>query len=275
MTGRPFRFAVQATPEGADQWLAIARRAEELGYSSLLMPDVTQLPSPMTALAVAAGATTTLRVGTWVLAAPLRPARLAAWDGHTISLLTGRRFEFGIGTGRPEVVAEAARLFGQPELTAGQRLAQVEQTVDELRALDGARHTPVLMAAGGPKARALAAAKADIVTLAMGLFADREEVAGLVTEVRAAAGARGDDLEFAAPIFVVGDEAPPWITRFMGTDMATLIARDSLMILRGDSPAELADELQRRRDTLGISYFSVNGAFIEQFAPVLELLAGR
>jgi alkanesulfonate monooxygenase SsuD/methylene tetrahydromethanopterin reductase-like flavin-dependent oxidoreductase (luciferase family) len=266
---------VQATPEHADQWVGIARRAEELGYSSLLMPDVAQLPSPMTALAVAAGATTTLRVGTWVLAAPLRPARLAAWDGHTLSLLTGGRFEFGIGTGRPEVVAEAARLFGQPELTAGQRLAQVEQTVDELRALDGERHTPVLMAVGGPKARALAAAKADIVTLAAGLFAGREEIAGLVAQVRAAAGARGDDLEFAAPIFVVGDEAPPWITRFMGTDMATLIARDSLMILRGDSPAELADELQRRRDTLGISYFSVNGAFIEQFAPVLELLAGR
>jgi alkanesulfonate monooxygenase SsuD/methylene tetrahydromethanopterin reductase-like flavin-dependent oxidoreductase (luciferase family) len=129
------------------------------------------------------------------------------------------------------------------------------------------------MAAGGPKARALAAAKADIVTLAMGLFADREEVAGLVAEVRAAAGERGDDLEFAMPIFVVGDEAPPWVLRFMGADMATLIARDSLMILRG-SPAEMADELQRRRDTLGISYFSVNGAFIEQFAPVTKLLAG-
>ena len=50
--------------------------AEELGCSSLLMPDVTQMPSPVTALAVAAGATTTLRLGTWVLAAPLRPARL-------------------------------------------------------------------------------------------------------------------------------------------------------------------------------------------------------
>jgi hypothetical protein len=32
--------------------------------------------------------------------------------------------------------------------------------------------------------------------------------------------------------------------------------------LRG-SPAQMADELRRRRDTLGISYFSVNGTFIE------------
>src|SRR6185437_17085533 len=119
----------QAAPENADQWLTLARRAETLGYSSLLMPDGMQLPSPLPALAVAAGATTTLRVGTWVLAAPLRPARLAAWDGHTLSLLSGGRFEFGIGTGRPEAVAEAARLLGDPELTAGQRLARMEQTV--------------------------------------------------------------------------------------------------------------------------------------------------
>ena len=46
------------------------------------------------------------------------------------------------------------------------------------------------------------------------------------------------------------------------------------MILRG-TPAQMADELRRRRDVLGISYFSVNGTFIEQFAPVAESLAGR
>jgi alkanesulfonate monooxygenase SsuD/methylene tetrahydromethanopterin reductase-like flavin-dependent oxidoreductase (luciferase family) len=155
-----------------------------------------------------------------------------------------------------------------------QRLARVGETIDDLRDLDGAQRTPVLVAAGGPKARALAAAKADIVTLATGPFADRHEVADLVTEVREAAGERGPGLEFAAPVFVIGDEAPPWILRFMNTDMATLVARDSLMILRG-SPARMAEELQARRETLGISYFSVNATFIEQFAPVVELLAGR
>jgi hypothetical protein len=55
--------------------------------------------------------------------------------------------------------------------------------------------------------------------------------------------------------------------------MASLIAHDSLMILRG-GPAQMAEELQRRRDALGISYFSVNATFIEQFALVVELLAG-
>jgi alkanesulfonate monooxygenase SsuD/methylene tetrahydromethanopterin reductase-like flavin-dependent oxidoreductase (luciferase family) len=274
VTTPPFRFAAQAAPEDAGQWLGLARRAEDLGYSVLLMPDGMRLPAPMPALAVAAGATTTLRVGTWVLATPLRAPRLAAWDAHTLSLLTGGRFELGIGTGRPDVAADAVRLLGQPELTMAQRLTRVEQTIDDLRALDGDGHTPVLVAAGGPKARALAAAKADIVTFAEGPFADREKIAGLVAGVRQAAGDRGAGLEFAAPIFIVGDEAPPWLLRFMGTDMATLIARDSLMILRG-SPAQMAEELRRRRDTLGVSYFSVNATFIGQFAPVVALLAGR
>jgi probable F420-dependent oxidoreductase len=274
VTTTPFRFAAQSAPLDGQQWLTLARRAQDLGYSSLLMPDGLQLPSPIPSLAVAAGATTTLRVGTWVLASPLRAPRLAAWDAHTLSLLSDGRFELGIGTGRPEVVADAVGLYGPPELTGAQRLAQVEQTIDELRTLDGDRHTPVLIAAGGPKARALAAAKADIVTLAAGPLADRQTVAELVAEVREAAGDRGAGLEFAAPIFVVGEEAPPWVERFTGSDMATLIGRDSLMILRG-SPAQMAEELQRRRESLGISYYSVNATFIEEFAPVVELLAGH
>ena len=274
VTTTPFRFAAQSAPFDGQQWLTLARRAEDLGYSSLLMPDGLQLPSPIPSLAVAAGATTTLRVGTWVLASPLRAPRLAAWDAHTLSLLSDGRFELGIGTGRPEVVADAAELYGPPELTGAQRLTQVEQTIDELRTLDGDRQTPVLIAAGGPKARALAAAKADIVTLAAGPLADRQKVAELIAGVREAAGDRGAGLEFAAPILVVGDEAPPWVERFTGSDMATLVAGDSLMILRG-GPDQMAEELQRRRETLGVSYFSVNATFIEEFAPVVGLLAGR
>jgi hypothetical protein len=37
----------------------------------------------------------------------------------------------------------------------------------------------------------------------------------------------------------------------------------------------MADELERRRGRLGISYVSVNAAYIEHFAPVVELLADQ
>src|SRR5262245_45494558 len=204
MTGKPFRFAMQATPQDGDQWLTAARRAEELGFSSLLMPDGTQLLSPLPALAMAAGATSSLHVGTWVLASPLRPPRLAAWDAHTLSVLTSGRFEMGIGTGRPDALDQSVRLLERPAPDGKQRRMLAEQTIDELRRLDEDRHTPVLMAAGGPKALSLAAAKADIVTLAVGPLASRDEIATMVAKTRDAAGARADQLEFAAAIFVVG-----------------------------------------------------------------------
>jgi alkanesulfonate monooxygenase SsuD/methylene tetrahydromethanopterin reductase-like flavin-dependent oxidoreductase (luciferase family) len=209
-----------------------------------------------------------------VLASPLRAPRQAAWDAHTLSVLTGGRFELGLGTGRPEVVEQAVELLGQPVTSGADRVAQVEQTIDDLRLLDRDQHTPVLMAAGGPKARAVAAAKADIVTPATSPLASREEVAQQVAEIRAAAGDRAGAIEFAMPLFVVGDEVPSWVARFMQIDAAALAASDSLMILRGTTQ-EMADELRRRRDALGISYISVNAGFAEQFAPVVELLAGH
>jgi alkanesulfonate monooxygenase SsuD/methylene tetrahydromethanopterin reductase-like flavin-dependent oxidoreductase (luciferase family) len=274
MSDKPFRFAVQANPQDFAQWLATARRAEELGYATLLMADGMQLPSPLPSLALAAGATASIHVGTFVLASPLRPPRLAAWDAHTLSELTGGRFEFGIGTGRPEVVAQSVQLAGQPETTGAQRLALAEQTIDALRELDGDRHTPVLMAAAGPRARAVAAAQADIITVAAGPLTGRDVAARLTGEIRSMAGPRGDAIEFISPIFVIGDEVPPWMQRFLRADFADMVAADSLFILRG-SPQQMADELRRRRDQIGLSYVSVNTAFIEQFAPVVELLAGK
>ena len=275
MSDKPFRFAVQANPQDFAQWLGTARRAEELGYATLLMADGMQLPSPLPSLALAAGATTSIHVGTFVLASPLRPPRLAAWDAHTLSELTGGRFEFGIGTGLPEVVTQSVQLAGQPETTGAQRLALAEHAIDALRELDGDLvRTRVLMAAGGPRARAVAAAKADIITVAAGPLTNRDDAARLTGEIRSMAGPRGEEIEFISPIFVVGDEAPPWMQRFLRADFADMVAADSLFILRG-STQQMADELRRRRDTIGVSYVGVNAAFIEQAAPVVELLAGH
>jgi alkanesulfonate monooxygenase SsuD/methylene tetrahydromethanopterin reductase-like flavin-dependent oxidoreductase (luciferase family) len=275
MSAKPFRFAVQAMPQDGPQWLATARRAEELGYSALLMADGMHLPSPLPALALAAGATTWLHVGAFVLASPLRPPGLAAWDAHTLSELTGGRFEFGIGTGLPEVVAQSVELAGQPETTGAQRLALAGQAIDALRELDGDRvRTPVLMAAVGPRARAVAAAKADIITVGVGPLTSHEDAARLTGEIRSMAGPRAEEIEFISPVFVVGDEAPDWMQQFLRADFASMAAADSLFILRGTT-RQMADELRRRRDVIGVSYVSVNAAFIEQFAPVVEVLAGH
>ena len=155
MSNRTFRFGVVATPQaGRGVWLDLAKHVEEMGYSTLLMPDGLQLLSPFVTLSMAAAVTTSLRVGTFVVASPLRHPTLAAWEAHTTSVMTGERFELGIGTGRPEAARQAVEELGMPAASPARRLAQVEQTIDALRELDGERHTPVMIAAGGPKARA-------------------------------------------------------------------------------------------------------------------------
>ncbi|MEV8607446.1 LLM class flavin-dependent oxidoreductase [Amycolatopsis sp. NPDC051373] len=275
MANKAFRFGVVAAADGSGaKWQATARRAEELGYSTLLSPDNLNLPSPTASLAIAAAVTTKLRVGSFVLASPLRTPRAAAWEAHSLTQLTDGRFELGLGTGLP-TMRQAADELGLPYGSGQDRLDQVSETIDHVRRLDGAAHTPVMIAAGGPKARRLAAAKADIVTLAGGALTTRAEMAGHVEEIRAAAGARADDLELSHNIFVVGDEAPPWISRFLGgLDAKTLIERDSLTVLTGDLDT-MAAELERRRDELGVSYFTVNSAFVEEFAPLVERLTGK
>lgn len=271
---KAFRFAavVAPTSQGAAGWRDQARRVSDLGFSTLLMPDGMQLLSPFPSLAVAAEATE-LRVGTFVLAGPLRHPRLAAWEAHSLSVLTGGRFELGIGTGRP-AVQEWVEQMGLPFGSPAERLRQVADTVDALRALDGERHTPVMVAAGGPRALAVAAAKADIVTLAAAALTPREQLTAMATQVRDLAGDRADHLELATNVFVVGDEVPPWVQRFIGADAETLIAHDSLTMLRG-TPDDMAAELVRRREEMGVSYVTVNGAAMEAFAPVIPLLAGR
>lgn len=272
MAKKPFRFGVvAAAQEGGAKWLATARRAEELGYSTLLSPDNLNLPTPTAALAAAAAVTTDLRVGSFVLAGPLRTARAAAWESHSLSVITGGRFELGLGTGLPTMKQQAEEL-GLPYGTGQERLDAISETIDHVRRLDGDAHTPVMLAAGGPKARRLGGAKADIVTLAGSVLATREEMAGYVGEIRDAAGDR--DIELALNLFVVGDQVPPWIRGFIGVDAETLIERDSLTMIRG-SLDDMTAELERRRDELGVSYISVNSAFIEEFAPLVARLTGK
>src|SRR5262249_177074 len=253
MTSGRVRFGAVATPQTTVEnitgnWQQQARRAEELGYSSVLMPDGMQLPAPMPTLAFAAAATTAMRVGTFVLASPLRPSAVTAWEAHSMSVLTGGRFEFGIGTGHPGNVRQAVEVVGMRETTAAQRLDQVERSIDRLRDLDEDRQAPVLMAVAGRRALAVAAAKADIVTIAIGPLGTRADMARLAGELRSAAGPRAGSVELLLNVFVIGDDMPAWMQQFLGTDAATLIGHDSLTMLRGSRPG-MADGLQRRRAT--------------------------
>lgn len=265
---RPFRFGVVA-PLMSDlaTWRDQVRRIGDSGYSTVLVPDfpLTQ-PAPGPMLATAA-ALTDLRVGTWVYASPFRPAWLTAWEAHSLSLLTDGRFEMGIGTGRPGIDDEL-RDKGQPDVPAGERLARIRETVSALRDFDGPdHHTPVAMAVVGPKARALAAEVADTVTFALG-DQTRAEVERFTRDLRT-----GRDIELALAVPVVGDSVAPHMAP-PDTDVAALRARDALTVLPQD-PVAAAEEIQRRREQLGFSYFVFGANVAEAFAPLVAELAGH
>ena len=263
---RTFRFGVVA-PITSDlaTWRDRVRRIAGHGYSTLLMPDVpTWQPALGPTLATAA-ALTDLRIGSWVYAAALHQPSDLAWEAHSLSVLSEGRFEMGLGAGRPGIEVE----LGQPAVSVAERRARMREAVAALRAFDGPDlHTPVVMAVSGPKSQDLALELADAVTFVLPADDDRAETTLRVREF----GARGD-LELAQHIAAVGDGVAPFMAP-PTLDTAALREADSLVILPSD-PAAAAEEIQRRREEIGFSYFVIGANFAETLAPAVAKLAGQ
>ena len=125
---RPFRFGVAT--EGApsrEQWRALARQAEDLGYAALLLPDhfVTEF-SPLIALMAAADATKTLRIGSFVCDNDFRHPALLAKMAITVDHASNGRLELGLGAGGfpPE-----HDTFGIAYPPTGERVSRFEESV--------------------------------------------------------------------------------------------------------------------------------------------------
>ena len=78
-----------------------ALKAEALGYSTLFVPDhfIDHPLAPMPAMATAAAATDTLRVGSLVLANDYKHPVVLAREAATLDLLSDGRLELGLGAG--------------------------------------------------------------------------------------------------------------------------------------------------------------------------------
>lgn len=299
MRHRPFRFGVVAAQaRSGAAWIAAARRAEELGYATWLIPDTLgPTLAPLPALAYVAAATSTLRVGTYVLANGYRNPVLVAREAATIDMLSDGRFELGLGAGRPHA-DEDWRKLGLPVASGRTRVAQLAEALQIIKGvLSGERVTasgphyaaaaadvfprpvqqprpPILIAAGGPRLLALAAREADSIAIAAMPTAGEATFAELVETVRAAAGERFTQIELNINLIAVGAQVPPWIAQRMGLDVDQLLRSGSPAVLLGGTD-EMCEQLERRRETLGISYITVSDAMMEQLAPVVEQLAGR
>ncbi|HEY3672261.1 MAG TPA: TIGR03621 family F420-dependent LLM class oxidoreductase [Acidimicrobiia bacterium] len=132
---RPFRFGLQVFGAASrGDWEEHARRAEDCGFDTILVPDhvADGLFPPLVALDAMAAVTTSLRVGTLVLNNDLRHPVLVARDTATLDLLSDGRMELGIGAGHAE--PEYAAL-GVPFDRAATRVDRLEESVRILRAL--------------------------------------------------------------------------------------------------------------------------------------------
>ena len=131
----PFRFGIQCRgPADPAGWRALARKVEDLGWSTLTIADhFDDAPGARSpALMAAADATTALRVGTMVLANDYRHPVVVAKEAATLDVLTGGRFELGIGAGWMTVDYEAA---GIPLDAAGVRVDRLAEAVSVLKGL--------------------------------------------------------------------------------------------------------------------------------------------
>jgi probable F420-dependent oxidoreductase len=300
MTVRPFRFGVVAARAAdGDGWRALARRVEDLGYTTLLMPDRPgHVLAPMPALAAAAAATHRLHVGTFVIANGLRNPSLLAWEAATIDLLSGGRFELGLGTGVSE---NDFRDAGIPFERPGARIDRLAETLRVVKAyfdapdqaigdgLPGAGAThyprpvqrprpPILVAGAGRRLLALAAREADVVALGVGARATEADLAERVGWIRQEAGERFASLELSLNLLaVVRDEMPPGLAEriraMSGVDLEQLIQANSPLVVQG-TVDEIRGQLLERRERYGFSHVTVPSDLMEAFAPVVQRLAG-
>ncbi|MGE0384994.1 MAG: TIGR03621 family F420-dependent LLM class oxidoreductase [Gammaproteobacteria bacterium] len=307
---RRFRFAVSAIPAGttAAGWRELAVRAEAFGYSTLNVPDhaVGQDISVFSALATAAACTTTLRVAGLVFCNEYRHPLMLAKEVATLDMLSGGRVECGLGVGYGTADFNALGIVADGFAT---RIERLEESVRILKAaFSGAPvnfsgryykvdnvtilpqparkpHPPIIIGGAGEKIMRAAGRHADIVsinerksaTAALGMpkSPSLAEIRQIVGWLREEAGPRFDDIEIAvAAMAVMVTNDPYGISTGILPDLPALLARarDAIRALVG-SREQIVDILQERRETLGVSYWSVPQTAMEAFAPIVARLA--
>ena len=291
---RPFRFGVVAAyATTRTAWVNIARRAEELGYTTLLMPDRTTIGSfaPFPALAVAAEATRVLRVGSYVFCNEYRHPVMLARDAATLDILSEGRFELGLGAG---VGASEAQHMGIPFADAGVRVGHLEEALQLIKQVFTEEtvnfngkyytvtemkgnippvqkpHMPILVAGGGERMLKLAAREADIIAVGSRITARGVDPADATMEqkiawIKEAAGKRFVDLELSQTAYgleitdskaAVSPQGPPIPKKQVSTE-------------------EAVAQLLEQRERYGFSYLQVFEGQMENFAPVVARLGGK
>jgi probable F420-dependent oxidoreductase len=305
-----FRFGVQTSKAATgDAWREKARKIEDLGYSTLFVPDhFDDQFTPTPALMAAADATTTLRIGGMVFDNDYRHPLLFAKEAATMDVLSNGRYELGIGAGWMETDYVAAGMtYDRP----GVRIERLKEALVIIKGLfaegpfsfSGKHYTikehnglpkpvqqprpPILVGGGGKRVLSLAAREADIIGVNFNLApgrvnrevmntGDATSTAEKISWIREAAGSRINEIELNVTVFVsiVTDDQKGMVERVApGFGMSTEEVLQSPHAVIG-SAEQIADALQERREKFGFSYVVFSGDGFEALAPVVKKLAG-
>lgn len=293
---RALRFSTQlgGAPSGPE-FIARVRMLEANGYDAVLMPDhvIGGAWAPLVALAGAAVATSTVRLGTLVIDNDFRNPLMLAREVATLDVLSNGRFDLGIGAGwavrdneslgipydrgrvRVERLAEAVtlmkRFFTEDEVTHAGRFYKHTKAQCRPKTVQQP-HPPFLIAGGGPQLLALAGREADIVQI-LGLFDrdghlrdDREKTIEAAREkvawVREAAGERFGRIELSMFQDVT-----------LSDDRAKQVS-DSIYRPSGSLP-RIREHLLWLAHELGVTYFTLRGQHVDALAPLVRELTGR
>ena len=298
MLKRTFRFGVVAAQaRSGAEWVEKARSVERLGFDTLVVPDGLRYTySPFAALAAVAAATTSLRVGTYVIANDYRHPVMLAKEAATADALSDGRLELGIGAGRPSAEADNAML-GMPFDSGGTRLERLAEALSIIKPLlsgESVTHSgrfydctgaavspppvqqpvPIMLAGGQRQMLRLAAREANIIALGVGPDASEDLVAERIGWIRAAAGERFPDIELNLNLMAVAGKLPRYVQMSLGKEAARLAESDAVPVLRG-SLDQMCARLKALRERLGISYFMVGDELIDVFAPIVARLSDR
>lgn len=310
-TDHRFRFGVQVSgSHSAADWRALARQIEDLGYSTMFMPDHfidTEL-APVVGISVAAAATERLRVGMLVLGNDYKHPAIVAKEAASLDLLSDGRLELGIGAGWMKTDYDA---LGFPYDSAGTRIERLAEALTVIKGAwgdgpfdhDGEHYTiraydglpkpvqqprpPILVGGGGPRLLRLAGREADIVGINPNLRAGAitsdavktslaEHTREKIGWVREGAGGRFDSIELQIRYFVaaITDDADGLAEAMApGLGITATDALTSGVVLAG-TVDHVCDTLTTRRDEWGVSYIVLGHDTFEAFAPVVSRLAG-
>src|SRR4051812_19621665 len=307
---RRFRFAVDFhAPLPGRSLVDSARELEGLGYSTLFVPDhFDEGFGPITAMATAAAATQTLRVGALVLDCDFRHPAVLARELASIDVLSGGRLEVGLGAGWKRLDYDRSGMVMDPPKVRGDRMIEHARVLKGLfgdtpvtfhgehyrtPALDGPPKPvrpggpPILIGGGARRVLRFAGSTADIVGVNASIHSGEIDTAAAhdalperidekVGWVRDGAADRFDDIEINAWLAVaqVTDDsatAAEGLGAIFEADPKDVLS--SPLTLVGDV-AEIVDRLQERRERWGYSYTVVPGDQAHAFAPVVAQLTG-